>query len=182
MNEEPILEEPIIIFGDDLSRGKSIKSDVKTENRLLRGIILHPGSFKSAAKFAGIRNMADAYRTLDRLALRRDYQEALSRHGVDMDFIVTEVKGLAIAADLDSTRLNALRMLMRSMGLDSYGKEEEGAQGWEKTISSAVVKNKVSPQLSGPAPYEVNRPVMPASLTQERKDEADLGKELYEQP
>lgn len=176
-------KQPIILFSDDLTRGKSIKSNIRKENRLLKGIVIHPDNMRAAAKFAGIRTMADAYRTLDRLSLRKDYQQTLATHGVDMNFIVTELKGLAIGADLDSTRLKAIQVFLKSLGLDSYGKEEEGATGWEKTVGDLIKKENrqtASELLAAQVPYAVNRPVIPDSVIGERQKEDRLGKELYE--
>lgn len=174
MNEK----EPIIIFDDDLTRGKTIKSSIKKENRLLQGIIIHPDSLKAAARHAGIRTMADTYRTLDRLALRKDYQQTLAKHGVDMNFIVSELKSLAMAADLDSTRLKALQVFLKSLGLDSYGKEEEGGGGWEDIVAKSIQASQSAPQLN--QPYTVKPPEIPKEDIDEDAKEAQLGRSLYE--
>jgi len=35
-------------------------------------------------KMAGLKTVADVYRTLDKLAMRKEYHEALSRQGIDL--------------------------------------------------------------------------------------------------
>lgn len=181
MNEDIIPTEPIILYDDDTSRGAPIKTSTKKQDRLLQGIVIHPDNLRAAARFAGIHTMADAYRTLDRLSLRKDYQMGLASHGVNLDFIISELKSLALAADLDSTRVKVLQIFLKSLGLDSYGKEEEGVQGWEKTLTSAVSKQQQQPKLnSARVPYEVKLPPPPPDDIQESRSlEAELGKELY---
>lgn len=174
---------PIIIFDNSARhRNSPIRANFEKQNLLLKGMLVHAGDLKQASKYAGIKTMAEAYRTLDRLALRKGYYEALDRHDISLDFIVAGIKNVAVNGDLDSVKLKALQVLLKTLGLDSYGKDEEGGKGWEEIIAKAAKErgNTADKLPEAGGKYAVNIPTPPQEEIIKRKEESDLGKELYE--
>ena len=43
-------------------------------------------------KIAGLNKVTDVYRSLDKLALRKEYHDALARAGISLDYIVEGIK------------------------------------------------------------------------------------------
>ena len=126
-------KRPLIIFDDTYKQGKTAQANIGRQNLLLRGMMM-TGNLEAAAKYAGIHAEAEIYRTLDRIGLRREYHEALQSEGVDLRWIVRGIKDKAENAELDSVRLNALRLFLASLGLNRYDVAEEGAKNWEETL------------------------------------------------
>ncbi|MCK9369572.1 hypothetical protein M0R04_06665 [Candidatus Dojkabacteria bacterium] len=177
-------ERPLIIF-DNSSRYRNSpnRANFDKQNLLLKGMMVHSGDLKKAAQYAGIRKMADVYRTLDRLTLRKGYYEALDNHDISLDYIVKGIKDVAENGELASVRLKALQVLLKTLGLESYGKEEEGGKGWEELINKAVgakEDTKELPEVTATG-YNVNIPRVPEEELEKRNKENKLGKELYEQ-
>lgn len=176
-------DRPIIIFDNSARhRNSPIRANFEKQNLLLKGMMIHAGDLKQASKYAGIKTMAEAYRTLDRLAIRKGYYEALDRHDISLDFIVQGIKDVAVNGSLDSVRLKAFQVLLKTLGLETYGKDEEGGKGWEEIVAKAV-KDKESATDKLPVPgdkYVVNVPKVPEDESLKRKHETDLGRELYE--
>lgn len=171
---------PLIIYDDTYRQGKTVQSNVKRQNLLLRGMMM-TGDMKAAANYAGIHAQAEVYRTLDRIGLRQDYHRALQDEGIDLRYIVRGIKDKAENAELDSVRLAALRMLLTSLGLNRYDVSEEGNKNWEDTLLEIAERKKEVEALPAPGQgYNVDVPQMPESVKAQRKQENDLGKELYE--
>ena len=63
----------------------------------------------------GVRAVADVVRTLDKLTIRKEYHESLSRKGVSLDYIVEGIKSIADTSPKDATKLKALQTLLRSV-------------------------------------------------------------------
>ncbi len=123
--------------------------------------------------------MAEVYRTLDKLAIRREYHEALLRHGVDLDSIVKGIKNVADKTNKDEIKLKAYQILLKSLGLDEYkesGIEEKG--GWENVIRVTMEEEK-NKKLNF-SDYEVIEPVIPENVKINKKEEQKIGEELYE--
>ena len=120
---------------------------------------------KRLANLIGVKKVAEVYRTLDKLAMRREYHEALSRLGIDFDYILNGFKGVIdspIAKDAD--RVTALKAILKSVGMDEYKESEDtSGGGWEEVLAQKIEETK---QLqAGPVAinedYEVIVPAMP---------------------
>lgn len=138
---------------------------------------------KKLREMIGVKSVADVYRTLDKLAMRKEYHKALSKLGIDFDYIVSGIKNICETADKDDTRLKGYQTLLKSLGLDAY-KDEEVADsaGWEevlmKTMNKGDKKEKViEAELEE---YDVKIPEIPESVKKQRAIEAQEGKSLYE--
>lgn len=128
-------------------------------------------------RISGLGKVAEVYRTLDKMALRKEYHQALAKAEIDFDFIVTGIKNLASTSESDKVKLASFQTLMKSLGLDKYDKQEESGRGWEEVIMDASEngENKVII-----ADYEVNVPEVPTAELKRREDEKKFADELYE--
>lgn len=172
-------KRPLIIFDDSYKRGKAAQANIRGQNLLLKGMIM-TGSIEKAAEFAGIKTAVELYRTFDRLALRKGYHQALADEDIDLRWIVRRLKDHADGAS-GMISIQALRMLLTSLGLNKYDVAEEGQKNWEDTLLE--ISNKYEAEAALPAPsqaYMVNKPAEPEKAKQMRLKEQKIGKELYE--
>jgi hypothetical protein len=96
---------------------------------------------------AGLKTVAEVYRTLDKLSIRKEYHEALLRHNMDLDFIVSGIKGVALTSEEDTVKLNAYKTLLKSLGLEDYKENEaETKENWEDLIRKNLEENKDEPK------------------------------------
>ncbi len=156
------------------------------QNILLRAMsdgITNPNELR---KMAGLKSAADVYRTLDKMAIRKEYHEALQRNGISLDYIVQGLQNIADNGNTDMVKLTSLNILLKSLGLEKYEKMEDSGKSWEDAVLTAVVKEEQSKLSDGKniiegetIEYEVNRPEMPESEKQQREDEAKMAKMLY---
>lgn len=136
-------------------------------------------------RMIGVKTVAEVFRTLDKLAMRKEYHSALERNGVSFDFIVGGLKGEAIGAEKGGERIKAYQILLKSLGMDKYDVSDSGGGGtWEeellKSINKEREKNLELPPVSNNTEYEVKTPVMPDSVKKMRQDEAELVEGIYE--
>ena len=177
--DEKKVKKPLIIFNTDGEKSTpALKPNFTKQNLLLKGLVVTEGDLGKARKMAGIRTMAETYQVLDRLALRKDYHIALQQLGISFDWIVKNVKDLAENSKLDTVKLRALMSLMKSLGVDSYEREEAQGTDWERLLREA---DKASPSDGDPVDtaYDVEVPPIPDSAKKKRKVEDDLGKDFY---
>jgi hypothetical protein len=159
------------------------------QNLLLKAMskgVTDPNELK---KMAGLKATADVFRTLDKMAIRKEYHNALEKNGISLDYLVTNLKGIIDGEASDTTKLASLNILLKSIGLDKYEKEEVSAKGWEDAVLTAVSKEEEKIKELGESSinaiegsvedYDVVVPVMPDKEKDEFKIESDLGKELY---
>jgi len=153
------------------------------QNLLLKAlqITTDPNELK---KMIGVKRVADVYRTLDKLAIRREYHEALVAAGIDLDTIVAGIKDVADNAS-PAIKLQAWQTLMKSLGLDRYEESsDDKAKGWEdiliQTIDENEKKGLPEPKNIKVADYEVIEPEMPEEEKKKQEEEEKIGKELYE--
>ena len=136
---------------------------------------------KKLKDLIGVRTVAEVYRTLDKMAMRKEYHESLARMGISFDYIVENLKGMVENGFKDSDKLKALQILLRSIGMDKY--EQEGIAGgnWEDALLKANEKDdKTEIKKLEPGEYEVKIPEMPEALKRAKEKEKDVGKGLYE--
>lgn len=159
------------------------RQNTYVQNLLLKALsegVTDPIELKKAA---GLSKVADVYRSLDKLSIRKEYHKALADNHVDLNFIVKGFKDLAGSGD-EKIKLGSLNSLLRSIGLDKYEKQEESGKSWEEEILkiSEVEKDIIEGELVEDSikDYEVNIPETPLSELKRQKDEKKLGRELYE--
>ena len=138
---------------------------------------------KKLKELIGVKTVADVYRTLDKLAMRKEYHAALSRSGISFDYMVDNLKKMVDNGFKDSDKLKALSMLMRSIGMDKYEQEGNAGGNWEEALIRAEEKKDGGEQKRLPTSdpvYDVKFPTMPDSLKKRKDKEHQSGKDLYD--
>ena len=141
---------------------------------------------KKLKEMVGLKTVAEVFRTLDKLALRKEFHKSLTDCGIDFRFIVNGIKTECLAGDKSSDRLKGYQILLKSLGMDTYDDKNEGGSGsWEEALQK-VIKNKEedTKMIDAPATsageYEVKQPVMPESVRLRKQIESAEGQGLYE--
>jgi hypothetical protein len=140
----------------------------------------------------GVPRVADVYRTLDKLSIRKEYHDALARAGLDLDVIVGGIKSIAQTAEKDDTRLKAYQTLLKSLGLEKYETTESQTGGtWEDELLKALEKKEEtkilpsgvrenSPVAEDFIPeYVVEEPELPDSVKAKRDLEQETFDSIY---
>lgn len=159
------------------------RQNTYVQNLLLKALsngITDPQELK---KISGLSRVADVYRSLDKLSIRKEYHEALVTNGVDLNFITKGLKDLA-ENSTDKIKLGSFNVLLKSIGLDKYEKQEEFGKSWEEEIikASKVKEDVIDGEIveGEIEDYEVNAPEVPAEELKRQIEEKKLGRELYE--
>lgn len=182
MKERTKKLKPVIFESAYTNRSSKYKNNKFQQNLLLKAlqVTTDPQELK---KMAGLKTVADVYRTLDKLSIRREYHEALARHGLSLDLVVEGIKDLVMETKSDAIKLKGYQTLLRSLGLERYEKEEETGKQWEDVLlqdsENKRVKNK---ELAAPAQgeYEVTAPEIPEEEKKREEEEKEAAKRLYE--
>jgi len=132
----------------------------------------------------GVKTVAEVYRTLDKLSIRKEYHDALTRAGISLDTIVEGIKNVTETAT-PAIKLQAWQTLMKSLGLDKYEEaSEDTAKGWEdilmKMEDEKEKKGLPEPKVVVVEDYEVVEPEMPKDAKEKEEEENKIRKELYE--
>ncbi|MFW5895686.1 MAG: hypothetical protein ACOCT9_02970 [archaeon] len=132
-------------------------------------------------KLAGMKTIAEVHRTLDKLAIRREYHEALAKQGIDLEIIVGGIKEIAEGGSSDRVRLDGYKTLLKSLGLDEY-KEGVGddQKSWEELVKEVGQEEIDSKDNGMIEEYEVNPPEIPEEEKKRMEDEHEVGKSLYD--
>jgi hypothetical protein len=136
----------------------------------------------------GVKTVAEVFKTLDKLSLRKEYQKALADSGVDFDFIVRGIKAECLAGEKSSDRLKGYQILLKSLGQDSYEDTKgDGGSGWEDALQKVIKEKEKSSKKAIKAPvveledYEVVEPELPNSVRERKTAESvGKGKDLYD--
>lgn len=134
-------------------------------------------------KMIGVRTTAEVYRTLDKIAIRKEYHEALLRHNIDLDTIVNGIK--AICEDPNESgaiKLKGWQVILKSLGLDNYKEvEKESRDNWEDMVieTDRESMNSESKKLKSDD-YDVVVPEIPEEEKRKQEEEEEAGNSLYE--
>lgn len=141
---------------------------------------------KKLKEMVGFKTVAEVFRTLDKLAIRKEYHRSLANKGVDFDFIVGGIKTECLQAGKSSDRLRGYQILLKSLGMDSYeDKAESGGGGWEDALQKVIKSKENEKVIDVPVEdqdeeYEVKQPVVPESVKARKLLETAEGKGLYD--
>ena len=135
---------------------------------------------KKLREMIGVRTVADVFRTLDKIAMRKEYHRALDKQGISFDYVVEKLKEGIENSGKAGDRLKALAMLMKSIGMDKY--EQDGIVGgnWEDTLLKSTEGSTEEVKSLPSSDYEVITPKVPESLKKIKAREKSEGKSLYE--
>jgi len=135
----------------------------------------------------GVKTVADVYRTLDKMSMRKEYHEALVRAGISFDYIVNGLRAIANDGEKDADKLKAFQTLLKSLGLEKYDAADSPTGGtWEEELVKVLEKEKpISIGHGGGASnekidYEVIEPEVPESIKKIRNEEEELTDGIYE--
>lgn len=138
---------------------------------------------KKLKQMMGMKTVAEVYRTLDKLAMRREYHESLAKYGVSFDFIVEGIKDLATGAPKEGDRLRAYQTILRSLGLDTYTSEAGESSGtWEELLLKKMEEEKSDGDAKSinREDYEVNIPAIPESIKKSQMEEDEVLSTIYD--
>lgn len=152
--------------------------------QILLKALAEGASIEEMKKRAGIRSAAEVYRTLDKIALRREYHDSLARNGMTFDSIVDKLK-ILMDSGSEKIQLGAVQTLMKSLGLDKYEKVEDSGKTWEEELVKAAEqaqkegKDLKLVEAEEFTDYEVITPETPQSERERQEHERKIGKEIY---
>lgn len=136
---------------------------------------------KKLGQMIGVQRVAEVFKTLDKLSMRKEYHEALADNGVSFSYIVKGLKSIADTAEKDSDKLNALKTFLKSVGMEQYNEDHgSGVGSWEEELLKRMNEVKEDPTKmleQGPMPipvYEVEQPQMPESEIKNMEEEDKL--------
>lgn len=137
---------------------------------------------KKLREMIGVRTVADVFRTLDKIAMRKEYHRALDKQGISFDYVVEKLKEGIETSGKAGDRLKALGMLMKSIGMDKYEETSVGGGSWEDALIKASETNTLPQNRDTEAitDYEVKVPELPASMKEIKDKEKRVGQSLYE--
>jgi len=179
MNENETNLKPVIFVKGEYGYHRN---NLFQQNLLLRALQVTANP-EELRKMVGFKNVAEVYRTLDKIAIRKEYHEALVRHGLDFDYILEKIKGVCDTTESDNAKLKGLQIIMKSLGVDTYKENEaQSKQSWEELIKEQMAKEQT--QIEAPTTkfikYEVNTPEIPEDVRKKKEEEQETGKSLYE--
>jgi len=133
----------------------------------------------------GVKHVADVFRTLDKMSMRKEYHTALAKQWLTFDYIVSGIKKIADGSMVkDDVKLKAYTTLLKSLGMDKYEESSSGGWSWEDLLIDKSEK-KID-EIEGPkqdtvdADYEVVKPEMPERLKKKKEEETADAHRLYE--
>lgn len=181
MDEEKKIElKPVVYTTNTFKRG----APDRTQQLFLLKAMQVTQDPKQLKQMLGLRSVAEVYRTLDKISMRKEYHEALGRQGISFDFIVEGIKKVASDGFKDSDKLKAFQTLLKSVGLDRYEKEAGvGAGTWEDALLKSIENEKENPKLiEGKVipEYEVDIPDIPESTKKKRELEKEITGTIYD--
>lgn len=138
---------------------------------------------KKLRRMIGVKSVAEVYRTLDKITLRKEYHGALEKLGIDFEFIAKGIKGICDDSEDESVRLKGYQTLLKSLGVDSYKDDEGmGSSNWEETLLKSLENDKIEKKIVDVKynDYEVIVPQIPESVKRQKEIEQETGKGLYE--
>ena len=135
---------------------------------------------KKLRELIGVKTVADVYRTLDKIAMRKEYHSALAKHGLTFDYVVENIKDVIDTADKDSDKLEGLKILLKSIGLDKYEETATGGGSWEEALLKISTDTEEKGLPTKVVEYEVVEPPMPEHIRIAKEKANKESKGLYD--
>jgi len=176
MNEENL--KPVTF--ENAKGGPHAQNDM-AQRLILKAMAEGITDVKDLRKLAGLKTVAEVYRTMDKMSMRREYHNALAALGVDFMYLVGGIKKVCDGKDSsDKDRLKGYDMLLKSVGMDKYEKMEDSGKSWEEAIL-ALAGEGVAKDMSTDAEgvYEVNAPEIPDDERVKEEEEKKLADSFY---
>jgi Fe2+ transport system protein B len=170
--------KPVVVIENHKQGSNFYKENLHAQNILLKALSDGITDINELKKLAGFKVAADVYRTLDKMAIRKEYHAALERGGMSLDYLVSNLKGIIDNTEKDDNKIKAIQLLMKSIGLDKYEKQEEMGKGWEEVLLQTVDK-KSGQGVIETADYKVIAPVKSEARQKQKEEEEEIGEQLY---
>lgn len=135
---------------------------------------------KKLKELIGVKTVAEVYRTLDKIQMRKEYHGALVKAGITFDYVVGGIKKEIDGADKSSDRLAGLNMILKSIGLDKYEESTTGGGSWEEALLKINSDSEGTGSPIKVAEYEVVAPEMPEHIRIAKEKANKESKGLYE--
>ena len=135
---------------------------------------------KKLRQLIGVKTVADVFRELDKIAMRKEYHSALTKAGISFDYVVKGIKSEIDSGDKSSDRLNALNMILKSLGMDKYEESATTKGSWEEELLKLSSPEDVNIPPLEIAPYEVPVPEMPEHIRLAKEKANKEAKGLYD--
>lgn len=182
---------------DATSSDNTKYQDNATQQAVLLGALAKTQDPQKLKEIIGVRTVAEVYRTLDKLQIRKEFHKALDKNGISFDFIISGIKKEAIGGDKSADRLKAFDMMLKTLGLDKYDDSKESSStSWEEKLIEAMDAAPAIPNkeevlhLQGEGTdvpntiftpmeeYEVEVPQIPLSAKAKEAEEKKMGDSL----
>lgn len=128
----------------------------------------------------GVKSVADVYRTLDKMSIRKEYHGALARKGITFDYIVGNIKKEIDNATKAKDKFTGLGMLLKSMGLDKYEDITTSNVGWEDALMQLSKAKESEGKIIEVEDYKVSEPEMPEHIRIKKEQQNAESRTLYE--
>lgn len=128
----------------------------------------------------GVSKVAEVYQTLDKLAMRKEYHNALAKLGISFDYIAGGIKTIADTAEKDADKLKAFQTLLKSTGMDVYDSSEVSSGTWEEVLLGKIKEEKDLNLPSTVPVYEVVEPKIPESARLQMEEEKEITGSVYD--
>lgn len=135
---------------------------------------------KKLRELIGVKTVAEVYRTLDKIQMRKEYHDALAKHGLTFEYVAKNLKSEIDNADKSRDRLSGLAMLLKSIGLDKYEESVTSGGGWEEALLKLNNPSDSTKKLTKPVEYDVVAPTMPEDIRIAKEKANKEAKGLYE--
>jgi len=135
---------------------------------------------KKIKDLIGVRTVAEVYRTLDKIAMRKEYHGALAQNGITFDYVVKGIKKEIDEADKASDRLAGLNMILKSIGLDKYEETAIGGGSWEDILLKLKDEQTQKGEELKITEYSVDVPEMPENVRIAKEKANEESKGLYD--
>jgi hypothetical protein len=168
------LKPLVLIFGSP-----KFADNIFQQNLLLRAMS-QTTNLDELKKIAGFHSKAQVLRTLDKLAIRQEFHDALVRNGMDIDNIVSGLKELCVDSSSDKVRMSGYQTLLKSLGLDKYDIQDTKDSGWEELLLKIIDKEDNGADSVIPGEYHVEPPQAPPREVEKRRKDLDIEKSIYE--
>lgn len=140
----------------------------KLKELLLLQALQETTDVKKLRALTGAQSVADVYRTFDIMAVQKEYQHILRKHGITLDYMVKGMKDTIESADKASDKLKGYGMLMKSMGIDTFESNPADTANWQDLVIQKTewAKNAVEGEIVEDEieMYEVEQPLLPAFM------------------
>jgi hypothetical protein len=147
--------------------------------RLLKAISEGETDPEKLALMAGARSAAQVVVALDKLALRKDFHQAMSAAGLSMEHITQKLKKL-VDSQSERISLGAVKTVLTSLGLSEYREGDGGqAKGWEEMVIEKMREKPLTATQNDDGIYEVAEPDIPMDILEKRENEAREAKDIY---